>query len=149
VTLVKRKPNWRKQAKSGWSIWNEKGLESSNVGDPSFQQVGSSQSGNACDAVRHMLLRNPRLTVAELSEALQQLKLPTLTPICVSSIKSHFRKSLDVIEQVGLLRNRSPELPEELLSPTKKLPKRSPKKPRQKQLPRRYDQRHGYDGLDD
>jgi hypothetical protein len=26
VTLAKRKPNWRKQAKSGWIIWKEKSL---------------------------------------------------------------------------------------------------------------------------
>jgi len=39
VTLAKRKPTWRKQAKSGWSIWKEKKEKSlSNVGEPSFQQ---------------------------------------------------------------------------------------------------------------
>ena len=34
--MAKRKPNWRKQAKSGWSIWKEKSL--SNFGEPSFQR---------------------------------------------------------------------------------------------------------------
>jgi hypothetical protein len=39
VTLAKRKPNWRKQAKSGWSIWKEKSLSKQFVGEPLFRQV--------------------------------------------------------------------------------------------------------------
>jgi hypothetical protein len=102
------------------------------------------------DAIRFLLLNEPNLSVSEIGERLHRLGIEVPTGICIAQIKNHFRRSLNVIEQAGMLRsNRSPELPQELLRTPKKLPRGSLKKPRQKQLPRRYDQRHGYDELDD
>jgi len=100
------------------------------------------------DAIGFLLLSEPNMTVAEISEKLHRLGIDVPTGICIAAIKSHFRKSLDVIVRAGLLRNRSPELPNVLRVPgedKREKPKRL-KRSRQKQLTR-HDQRHGYDHL--
>jgi hypothetical protein len=84
-----------------------------------------------------MLLWNPNLSLTEIEEKLEQLKLHVPTEICISQIRSHFRSSLKVIEAAGMLRNRQSELP-----PLIHVRRRS----RPKQLTKRS-QRYGCDRL--
>jgi hypothetical protein len=96
------------------------------------------------DNIRWLLLQDPDLSIADIQSNLRRLNQPVPSEFLISQVRSNFRRDMKVLDQAGLLRHRSPELPALFRS-------RSNRKIACRRLPKlsKKTQRYGYDSLDD
>jgi hypothetical protein len=77
----------------------------------SIEKVKSVEILNSLNAIRHLLLNNPDITVDEITDTLERLDVDLPTRFYIGTVKSHLRDTLRFLRKQGLLVDKQHELP--------------------------------------